>query len=349
MSDVLFCIFITGKSQRREMFKWRPRMHTATCLLASASQFATAAEIAWGGQRTYGEITRLTDAFLHFEVDISRVPCGMVAALYFVALPLQNVARLRSDACAPYCDANAVCGISCAELDVMEANRHAFRSTVHGAHDPGGRGCGQGGEAEADAWPPGLYGAAAACVDTTKPFALKFSYRVEGPEVFLRQGTCELHLQLPPVPADFDASAKAGVIPVLSLWSEPGATRWLDGGACGLTPDPCPAGALACANVTFSATSRTTQLQVLYQTPKPTWPLSLYDPHSSAVRALVLPLALTSASFAFLALTLISRGAASIPPFRIRRSCGELLPQRECAPPPEALASSQWLPVASLS
>ena len=43
------------------------------------------------------------------------------------------------------CDANAVCGVRCTELDLAEANTHAFHSTVHLDTDSAGRGAGLGG------------------------------------------------------------------------------------------------------------------------------------------------------------------------------------------------------------
>lgn len=44
-----------------------------------------------------------------------------------------------------YCDANAVCGVRCAELDLVEANKHAFRATAHRSNDGEGHGSGLGG------------------------------------------------------------------------------------------------------------------------------------------------------------------------------------------------------------
>ena len=61
------------------------------------------------------------------------------AAFYLVSMP-QNAEKgeCSNDY---YCDANTVCGIDCTEIDLMEANRISWVSTVHVADDGNGEGC----------------------------------------------------------------------------------------------------------------------------------------------------------------------------------------------------------------
>lgn len=242
-------------------------------VVAALVAVTAAVEVQWGGYRTYGAVTRLAEgSVVEFDVDISIVPCGMVAALYYIALPLASAtatsAPSSSSSCAtPYCDANALCGMACAELDLMEANRHAFRSTVHASTDHSGQGMGQGGFYQDDLWPRGSYGVRGSCIDTGRTFRVAMTYVAQGPRVVLSQDSCKLNMQLPTVPHEFSLGANIGVTPVLSLWGSPSTkannnigTKWLDGGACRSTyyqqqptittePDPSPP-----TNVTFSVT-----------------------------------------------------------------------------------------------
>jgi hypothetical protein len=68
-----------------------------------------------------------------FTVELYGASCGCNVALYAVAMP----ARDSSGSPAPsnggdyYCDANAVGGLWCTEMDIMEANEAAFAATPH--------------------------------------------------------------------------------------------------------------------------------------------------------------------------------------------------------------------------
>jgi hypothetical protein len=80
-----------------------------------------------------------------------------------------------------YCDANAVCGVRCAEVDLAEANTHAFHATAHTAADGGGSGGGIGGQYSAGAirntlavWQYG-HGRVRG-IDTRHPFRVSVSF-----------------------------------------------------------------------------------------------------------------------------------------------------------------------------
>ena len=77
------------------------------------------------------------------------------------------------------CDVNSVCGVMCSEIDLMEANRHAFRGTAHAPGDSRGAGAnGVGGEAGWSTFTPAEYGPGGSHVDTSHPFQLSAAFRV---------------------------------------------------------------------------------------------------------------------------------------------------------------------------
>lgn len=82
------------------------------------------------GAREYHRVNLLGKT-LRFEADVSKVPCGVNAALYFVGM---------SSGHSPdgYCDIQS--SPSCTELDVFEANKGAMQATVHTQRGLGGDG-----------------------------------------------------------------------------------------------------------------------------------------------------------------------------------------------------------------
>eukprot|EP00913_Durusdinium_trenchii_P031800 g29784.t1 len=64
-----------------------------------------------------------------YTVDLSGVGCGCNAALYMVSMKESEAAGDCDDDY--YCDAMSVCGLKCAEIDLMEANHRAFHTTLH--------------------------------------------------------------------------------------------------------------------------------------------------------------------------------------------------------------------------
>lgn len=67
-----------------------------------------------------------------FTVDLSKVSCACVFALYFTSLPAK--AYCGSDPTSSgsyYCDASGYGGSYCPEMDLMEANAYGFTSAAH--------------------------------------------------------------------------------------------------------------------------------------------------------------------------------------------------------------------------
>eukprot|EP01084_Bolivina_argentea_P011244 21012_1 len=67
-----------------------------------------------------------------FDVELSSMPCGFNAALYFVGMDKNAGYAVNGT---HYCDAQAVAGVFCSEMDIMEANTMAQQYTTHGCID----------------------------------------------------------------------------------------------------------------------------------------------------------------------------------------------------------------------
>ena len=101
--------------------------------------------------------------------------CGCNVAAYLVNMA-QNTEPGTCDGGDGYCDANAVCGVRCAEVDLIEGNLYAFHATAHHPLDNGGVGGGiGGGHAELQ----NKYGPHKSPIDTMHPFVVEVDFAVD--------------------------------------------------------------------------------------------------------------------------------------------------------------------------
>lgn len=173
---------------------------------------------------------------LTYTTDLSQAGCGCNGALYLVSMQ-QNP---KESGCFDYyCDANSVCDVRCVEIDIQEANRYAWHSTLHTAEDGVGVSAGYGGGAVGISAED--YGPGGRCVDTSRPFQVSVAFPVNatgwlsGMEVTLSQvGTpCTAGVLLGSYSEDpeFEVLTRAlaeGMTPVMSYWKSTD-MLWLDG------------------------------------------------------------------------------------------------------------------------
>lgn len=195
---------------------------------------------------------------LRYTTDVSGSHCGCNAALYLVSMR-QNAEE--SGCHDHYCDAMAVCGVNCAEIDIQEANMHAWLSTLH-LHDDGlGSSGGLGGDLKHPVlrdFTNAEYGPGGRCVDTFFPFEVAASFPVnesgilQAMEVNLGQigKPCNVSLRVEHYwPAsgrksfpELTSAMRAGMTPVISLWSSED-MAWFDGPSKDGVGPNCPVGA----------------------------------------------------------------------------------------------------------
>ncbi|CAK0837817.1 unnamed protein product, partial [Prorocentrum cordatum] len=114
---------------------------------------------------------RLLGKSVRYTVDLAGAGCGCNAAVYLASMRQNSEATQCMD---HYCDANAVCGESCAEIDLQEANSHAFRTTLHTSEDREGVGVGLG--PELLHWTSEEYGPGGRCINTSRPFSVQVAF-----------------------------------------------------------------------------------------------------------------------------------------------------------------------------
>lgn len=164
---------------------------------------------------------------VRFSVDLSSAHCGCVAAFYLVNMR-QNTdpGRCNGDF---YCDSNRVCGVACAEIDLMEANRNMYKVTLHNSTDTDGK------HATFDE----KYGPGNKCINTERAFNVSAAISYDGSSVtiILAQGACAVEKTIM-YPA-MSVPLWAGMTPVISYWynDKPGSMKWFDGKVC-QTYDP---------------------------------------------------------------------------------------------------------------
>merc|ERR1740123_588809 len=179
---------------------------------------------------------------MRYTTDLSGAGCGCNAALYLTSMG-QNTNK--SECHDHYCDANNVCGESCAEIDIQEGNQYEWHSTLHGQADPGGLGLGYGGGGDGWSgprqWSNEKYGPGAVCIDTSRPFQVAASFPADASckltamqvvltQVALGGRTCELPLRVGHYDAmdELSRALAAGMTPIVSYWSSKD-MLWMDG------------------------------------------------------------------------------------------------------------------------
>lgn len=172
---------------------------------------------------------------ISIDVDLSAAGCNCNVAWYLV--PMRSNSDPGSCEGDYYCDANDVCGVRCDEVDLMEANTHAFHSAAHTLYDGGGQASGYGGGQHA--FRNGQYGPGASTIDTMQPFRVHAFFATSGGTLTAIRMTLEQQgraLTFSMAPSWYvgriTASFEAGMTPVMSYWSS-SQMDWLNSPPCG--------------------------------------------------------------------------------------------------------------------
>lgn len=188
---------------------------------------------------------RLLGKRLKYRTNISGAECGCNAALYLTSLRQNSDPSSCSD---HYCDAANVCGVTCAEIDLQEANMFSYYTTLHTEVDQPGVGEGYG--AWRRTWHPSEYGPGARCIDTKKPFDVEASFPIDAEGVLkaIKLKLSQEGSPCRPLEANMNQQtynndewswrqlSKAldeGMTPIVSYWGAGADMSWMDGPGIG--------------------------------------------------------------------------------------------------------------------
>jgi hypothetical protein len=202
------------------------------------------------GEYDYKQYRRvnLLGKTMRYSIDVSGLDCGCNAAFYLTSMGHNPN---KSDCGDHYCDANNVCGESCAEIDLQEANQYAWHSTLHTWMDHGGLAKGTGGGGKhwngPRDWTDEQYGPGAKCINTDKPFEVAVSFPLDskwilaGMIITLSQigSPCPLSINVDGYKGnkELTRALDEGMTPIVSYWNA-NDMLWLDG-AGGDKRGPC--------------------------------------------------------------------------------------------------------------
>jgi hypothetical protein len=176
---------------------------------------------------------------MRYTTDVSGAGCGCNAALYLTSMGHNSHKSTCHDY---YCDANDVCGESCAEIDIEEANQYAWHSTLHTAHDhegvPAGYGGGGSGWNGPRDWTDEEFAPGGKCIDTNRPFDVAVSFPVNAAgQLDAMIVTLAQAGKMCPISVSIDKyggmeqltkALKAGMTPIVSYWGSDD-MLWMDG------------------------------------------------------------------------------------------------------------------------
>ena len=195
---------------------------------------------------------KLVGGSVEYDVDLSQMKCGCVAAFYTVALPaIGSDGNPHNTDGYYYCDANNITGEWCPEFDIMEANQFSWRTTPHTCDGSGPHynNCDRGGNAVTDLQQKGVLGPGRK-IDTHSPFHVKIEFEKAAYTLTVTQnGQSDVSRVDNGYINGMCHALDGNMAFILSSWSSDDGISWLQHGACGGRCDNNPH--LAFSNLEF--------------------------------------------------------------------------------------------------
>eukprot|EP00419_Tripos_fusus_P046507 CAMPEP_0172819550 /NCGR_PEP_ID=MMETSP1075-20121228/14675_1 /TAXON_ID=2916 /ORGANISM="Ceratium fusus, Strain PA161109" /LENGTH=304 /DNA_ID=CAMNT_0013660095 /DNA_START=52 /DNA_END=966 /DNA_ORIENTATION=- len=210
-------------------------VHNTTTVFPSKAGKAYFGGACKGGRaysnKDYAAISLVNNTF-SYTVDLSATNCGCVVSLKLVGMR-QNTAPGRCNADF-YCDADASCGSACSEVNVMQANRFMWKTSMRTPSDSDER---------KTILPGDRFHPRSSCIDTNRPFRVSAIVSLDASSILVQltqTGHSRCLLEAATSHAGMAKALRLGMTPVLSYTRN---IKVLDRQTCGgyYLPQLCPA------------------------------------------------------------------------------------------------------------